>query len=259
MSNPGNAVTQTDNMASEDGKETKVDKTKEPETFSDKVDIAIKAITIDPDSRKQKFPDGTPEEVVYAANAELRRRETQGSFTKAQQELKQKEAELNTVKSFSKPVPKVQLTEEQREELEELKISNPDAWHVKMNAYENEAVLKAEKEHQENLQVALTANELERRKSIFETFQKANPELVITDDIIDNDIPPRYKQRLEAGEVTFEQFLEDVKVYLSQGKVIQTDNLENGQPNLSDVGGGSEPGQKSVELGDEAQYETEVY
>ncbi len=254
MSNPGNAATQTDTTKSE------VDEgTKQPETFADNVEAAIKSVTTDKDSGKQVFADGLSEEVIYAANAEMRRRETQGSFTKSQQDLRQKEAELKTVKTFSRPIPKVVLTEEQREELDDLKISNPDAWRVKMNAFENEAILKADKEHKENMDEALTANELERRKDIFETFQKNNPNVVINDDVIKNDVPPRYKQRLEAGEITFEQFLDNVKTYLSQGKIIQKDNLEQGQPNLSDVGGGAEPGKKSIELDDVAQYEAEVY
>lgn len=254
MSNPGNAATQTDNTKSEGDEGTK-----QPETFADNVEAAIKAVTTDKESGKQVFPDGLSEEVVYAANAEMRRRETQGSYTKSQQELRQKEAELKTVKTFSKPIPKVELTVEQREELDDLKINNPDAWRTKMNTLENDAILKAEKEHAENLNEALTANELERRKGIFETFQKNNPEVIINDDVITNDVPPRYKQRLETGEITFEQFLENVKTYLSQGKVIQKDNLEKGQPNLTDVGGGANPGAKSIELDDVSQYEAEVY
>lgn len=264
MSNPGNAATQTENTKSDDGKEANTtnttDTTKVAETFEDKVNAAAAAATIDTDSGKRIFPEGTPEEVEYAANAELRRRDTQSSYTKTQQTLKQTEAELKTVKKFSKPIPKVELTEEQREELDDLKLSNPEAWRVKINALENEAILKAEKEHKENLQEALTANELERRKSILETFNNDNPNLVnLTDDVIDNDVPPRYKQRLEAGEITFEQFLEDVKTYLSQGKVVQKDNLENGQPNLSNVGGSSKPGQQAVEMDDTTTYETEIY
>lgn len=245
MSNPGNAATQT--------------QAKSENTYADKVDAAIKAVTIDKDSGKQVLPDGLSEDIVYAANAELRRRETQSSFTKAQQELKQKDAELNTVKTFSKPIPKVVLTEEQREELEDLKVSNPDAWRVKTNAYESEAILTADKLHQEQLQTALNANELERRAGVFSTFQTNNPDLKITDDVIDKDIPPRYKKRLEDGEVTFEQFLEDVKTYLSQGKVVQINSLDDEQPNLSKVGGGAKPGQKSIEMDDAASYENEIY
>jgi hypothetical protein len=82
---------------------------------------------------------------------------------------------------------------------------------------------------------------------------------VITDSVIDNDVPPRYKQRLESGEITFEAFLEEVKSYLSQGKTVQKDKLENGQPNLSEVGGSSEPGDTAKELSEEEQYETAIF
>ena len=89
---------------------------------------------------------------------------------------------------------------------------------------------------------------LEQRKQTLASFNEANPDFQITDDIIANDLPPRMMKDLEEGNVTFEKFLENAKDYLDKGKVVAgaeetiKDDETPTQVNLSDQPGTNHPG-----------------
>lgn len=232
------------------------------DTFENKVFSALKVVKRGDDG-KLEFPEDTPEEVVYAATAEQRRRDTQAEFTKSRQKQAALEAEkTELLKQVSSDV-KVELSDEQAEELEELKFSDPDAWRRKMNTYETEAQSKRAKEVDERLKEVSAKGtetaELERRKQVLQEFQAVNPGLVINDDVIANDIPPRITKRLQDNEVTFEEFLQEAHDYLKTGKVVATTEKTLNQPNLSKAGGGDTPSDDAVGHESKKSYETEVY
>ena len=232
------------------------------DTFENKVSSVLKAVTRG-DNGKLEFPEGTPEEVVYAATAEQRRRDTQAEFTKTKQAQAALEAEkTELLKQVSSDV-KIELSDEQVEELEELKFSDPDAWRRKMNTYETEAQTKRAKEVDERLKEISAKGtetaELERRKQTLQEFQVANPGLVIDDDVIANDVPPRITKRLQDNEVTFEEFLQEAHDYLKTGKVVAMTEKTLGQPNLSKAGGGDTPSDDAVRHESQKSYDNEVY
>lgn len=232
------------------------------DTFENKVSSVLKAVTRD-DKGKLKFPEGTPEEVVFAATTEQRRRDTQAEFTKTRQKQAALEAEKNELlKQVSSDV-KVKLSSEQVEELEDLKFSDPDLWRRKLNSYETEAQSKRAKEVDELLKEVSAKGtktaELERRKQVLQEFQIANSGFVIDDNVIANDVPPRITKKLENNEVTFEAFLQEAYDYLKTGKVIATTEKTLDQPNLSKAGGGDTPSDDAVRHESKKSYETEVY
>lgn len=232
------------------------------DTFENKVSSVLKTVKRG-DNGKLEFPEGTPEEVVYSATAEQRRRDTQAEFTKSRQKQAALEAEkTELLKQVSSNI-KVELSDEQVEELEELKFSDPDAWRRKLNTYEAKAQSERAKEVDERLKEVSAKGtetaELERRKHVLQEFQIANPGLVLNDDIIANDIPPRITKQLQDNEITFEDFLQEAHNYLETGKVVATTEKTLGQPNLSKAGGGDIPSDDAVKHEANKSYETEVY
>lgn len=193
---------------------------------------------------------------LFAATAEKRRRDTQSGYTKSQQELKRQQALANSLAAELETEVVSRLPAEAAAELEELKHQNPDEWHKKLKELEisQKAEVKARLET-----IAKEANgksELEVRQEQFEAFAAANPEVQLTDEIIENDIPPRITRKLEKGEIDFATFLEQCKDYLQKGKVLAAPDKAPDLPNLGKVPGGS-----STPSGEQrdSSYESEIY
>lgn len=243
MSNPDNAAAQTIPT----GKEPK-------ESFADQVNNAVSAMTVN-DNGLHILPDGLEDNVRVAAEAEKRRRDTQSSFSKSQQALKVAQAENDRLRGLI--VPQLKLTAEQKEELFDLKESDPDAWREKLSSYEAEA----EAELGEKLKKVKTESsaeaEVARRAQVLEDFLTANPEFTINDDVLANDIPPRIKNKLISGEATFEQFLIDAKEYLGKNKVPSMGSGK--EPDLNSTGGGANATSSAVKEDIISSYESEIY
>jgi len=176
---------------------------------------------------------------------EKRFKDTQGAFTKSQQELKATQARLEVLEKLT--TPEVELDEATKTELENLKFSDPDAWRTRLNTLEKEAHNKHKDTLTEAERLANQQTELVNRAQTLADFQASHPDLVINDDVIKYDVPPRITAKLESGEISFETYLNDVKDYLSQGKVIGDGNKTLKQPNLKDVGGDDTPTDGAVQ------------
>ena len=148
------------------------------------------------------------------------------------------------------------------EEIDELKYSDPDAWRSEINKLEQEAAQKVASERREILEQvkseAAKSGELDRRKEVFAEFQASNPDLKIDDDVIANDVPPRISRKLENNEVTFEEYLEEVKNYLTAERIITKEPLV-GDPSLGRVAGGSEPSLEAKISAASSSYANELY
>lgn len=196
----------------------------------------------------------TPPEVDWKAEfekAEKRRKDTQAAFTKSQQALKAKEVELEVLRT-SKPA----VTATEAKELEDLKFKDPDAWKKRLDEIEETHKATIAAKTKELTDQVVHKSELERRMQVMAEFNAANPGLVITDEVIEFDIPPRITRKLAQGEVSFEDFLVEVKEYLNAPKKVKADGVEQ-QPNLSKVGGSSTPNVDSKVV--EAAYEKEIF
>lgn len=183
----------------------------------------------------------TPEELV--AIAEKRRRDTQAAYTKSQQALKAKEAELQKLREQLEKAVTVELPQDVKEELEELKYNDPEAWRNRMNNLEQEAKRKQQEELEsltgEARKAAEVQFELSRRQQVLEEFN-ASAKVPITDEIIANEVPPRITKKLDSEEISFEEFLSEVESYVTTGKTVPKEPTL-GQPNLGEIGGGTTP------------------
>lgn len=223
-------------MSTPDNKSDTQSKAKD---FGTLVQEAVSSVSVN-DKGETTFAEGTSEEVKYAANLELRRRETQASFTKNQQKLAATEAEKTELETMVRKNVSLNLTDEQKEELDDLKFSDPDAWRTRMDRLENEARAIHEAAIEEKLKEVSSKgskeSELEYRKRALQEFT-TNSGIEITDEVLANDVPPRITRELDEGKVTFDEFLKNVATYLTSGKVIKDEDAPN-MANLSQKGGG---------------------
>jgi len=192
---------------------------------------------------EQKPVDATskPEESGSESSIDYEKRfkDTQGAYTKSQQELKEAQAKLEALEKLT--VPQIELDEATKAELESLKYKDPEAWRSRLNTLEIEAQNKHKETLNEAVRIANQETELEQRTRILAEFQASHPDVVINDEVIKLDVPSRITSKLERGEISFEQLLTEVKDYLKAPKVIGDGNTVHQQPNLSNLGGDDTP------------------
>lgn len=182
---------------------------------------------------------------------EKRFKDTQAAYTKSRQEIAELRAKL-TVKDETK----MQLSPEERDALEDLKFNDPEAWRIKMNELEQQADAKLNQRIQEETQ---KLSELEQRQITLEAFMHSHPGFHIDDDVIKYDVPARITKKLDAGEITFDVYLEEVYQYLNTPKVIGSANQDIDQPNLNRVGGGTTAAPSATAADIVVSYRNEVY
>lgn len=230
-----------------------------PKTFESRVNEVVSKATFAEDGTMQ-LPEGieADDAVLYAAKLEKQRRDTQSSFTRVSQEKKRLEAEnAKLVENWQKDAIK-NLSAAERADLEELKIQDPEAWRERLNQIDSEAAAKFDERRQSISQEAHQLTELELREQQLEEFNRANPEFQITDDVIDNDIPPRLTKQLEKGEITFTEFLEKAKNFVTKPKKVPGADAPN-EPNLSNVPGGHKPSEAARQQQMSNDYNNEIF
>lgn len=234
----------------------------EAQTFEQKVNSIVDQFQVGEDG-KASLPEDVAQDLdqatLYAVTAEKRRRDTQAAFTRNQQELKRSNAENERLRNRWKADAVKNLSDEQREELDDLKHSDPDAWRAKLNEIEQNASTAFDEQLQTISDEVHNETELERRARVLDEFQSSNPGIVLNDEVIENDIPPRFTKQLENGEVSFEEFLDKCKKFLSEGRVLETPPKGEEQPTLHDLGGGSAPREEDVAAAAKSSYKNEVF
>lgn len=236
---------------------------KKTDTVAEKINSLVDSLEKD-DKGSWKLPEGTEvdETTEFAVMAERRRRDTQASYTGVAQKVKALEAEKATLVTKVVSEAIIELTQAEKDELDDLKISDPEAWRKKMNALEHEVKSKRATAVDEELKqvstTTLAKNELEERSSILIAFNDSHTDYPITQEVIDNDIPPRITQKLATGKITFEQFLNECYTYATTGKIVKTNETPN-QPNLSKLAGTSKPDSKAVDKDIINSYSKETY
>lgn len=188
---------------------------------------------------------------------EKRYKDTQAAYTKSQQELKAVTAQVDVLEKLT--TPQIQIDAETQRELDDLKYSDPDAWRTKMNNLELEARTKHQSTLSTAAQQAAIQAELERRTQVLDEYNRSHPGYEITDEVIQLDVPTRITKKLESGELSFDNFLTEVKDFLYSPKKVGTANKALEQPNLGNIGGGDTPSDTAVTLDIAANYKNIAY
>ena len=227
-------------------------------SLEEQLNEVVKNMEFDEKTNTYKLPEDIPEHLKLAAIAEKRRRDTQASLTKSRQELKKLEEANKKLQERVYNNVNIELSEEEKEELETLKFTDPDAWRIKMNQLEAQAKEKAKESFNEVMTEAEKAAEMERRKIILEDFLARNPGVNINDEVIANDIPPRLTKKLDSGEISFEEFLEESKKFLIKAGYVIGDSVQTPKsPNLNKAG--SAVTDKASEEEFIKSYKNEIY
>ena len=249
-------------MSKEASNSTPADADTTPQSFGDQVDAAVKTMVKD-NKGILRLPEGSElsEGVTYAANLESRRRQTQSQYVKSRQELSELGHVSKALKTKLVKKAGIKLTADQQAELTELKGSDPDAWHEKLNGYQAEATAGIETEFNEVGVQAREDSEVDRRQVILDEYMASNPAFELTDDILANDVPKRITSELESGKITFEDFLGKVDTYLTSNKVVIPASEELAQePNLGALAGKSKPEKVAVKKSINQSYaKTDIY
>jgi hypothetical protein len=227
-------------------------------TFESRVNEVI-AATTKSDDGKLVLPEGTDEALAFAAKAELRRRDTQGAYTKNQQRLKALEAENEKLASSWESDAVSNLSNSEQARLEELKVQDPDAWRSEIAKIEGEKRTQFQEKRQAISEEASKLTEVERRGLQLEQFNKDNPDINLSDEVIANDIPPRITRKLEAGEIQFDEFLNEVATYLGKGKKIAPGAKAPEEPNFQGARGSNTPSKEAVEKQNSDDYSKEIF
>lgn len=206
---------------------------------------------------EQKADATTEAQAQAKIDWEKRFKDTQGAYTKSQQELKTVKAKLEVLEKLTQP--KVEIDNTTKEELEDLKFSDPEAWRARMNQIEQEAKNKHLAMLEEAQLAAKKQAELEHRQQVLRDFQASHPNIVINDEVIAYDVPPRITKKLEEGKVSFEDFLQEVAEYLTTPKVIGDGNKTLNQPNLNKVGGDDKPSDVAIKKDIVKDYKNIVF
>jgi len=227
--------------------------------MSNPEDIGSAATPDNPSENSNADKQLTLEEQL--AIAEKRRKDTQAGYTKSRQAIKALEAEKAELLKQLEQVSKVNIPKEDQERLEELKYEDPEAWREEVNKIEqkvtSESRARLEELTGEARKAAEINFELDRRQQVLSEFN-ASAETPITDEIIANEVPPRITKKLELGEVTFEEFLEDVAEYLGKGKAVKNEKTLD-QPNLSELSGGTKPSDYKPEESLSSSYAKTIF
>lgn len=204
--------------------------------LSARIDEALKNVD---DKGKVQFPEDVDPLFKRLVNTEKSARDNKAAYTKSRQEL----AEVKAAKEVleSKVVSNSsQLSEDQIAELDDLKYTDPDAYFAKRSKYEQEAKARASGELIELTKAASTKAlqdlTLVERQEQLHNFQVLTG-IVLTDDVMANDIPPRLQRKI--SEMPFEEYLKEVAVYLTKGKVIKPTDDGLDVTNISLLAGGS--------------------
>ncbi len=226
--------------------------------FEESVAKAIKGAKTD-DKGKTTYTEGTDSSVIYAANLEKRRRDTQASYVKEQQRGDKLEAENGKLATTWAEEVSQNLTAAQRTELEELKNTDAEAWREKLNKYEQTNKASTKEKQKKIKKEAHEETELQRRTRVLDEYNEANPDSQLTDEVIDNDLPPRITKKLADGKLTFDEFITEATTYLGKSKKVSEGEDLSGDPDLSDVGGSDTPTKDAVDKEAAESYKGEIY
>ena len=214
------------------------------DTFADQVNTTVASMT--KVKGKWKIPDDTvSEELKTAAISERRFRDTQSAFHDSRKKVKALESINDKITTHMIENATAHLTIAQHEELDELKLQNPDAWREKLNEHEAGAKKILQSKVQEFTKESKEVSESELRLIQLEEFRDKSG-LNITDEVIENELPPKYLRELKSGKLTFQDFLVQAGEFLTKGGAIKdSDSNPTNPTNLTRLPGTSYPSSKA--------------
>jgi len=210
------------------------------------------------DKGKLQLPEDMPDWQKHVIRGEKRTRDAQAELSKTQHKLRESVA-VNGVllDTASTMVPDdFQLSDTELTALNTLKTTDPDKYRLEVNALEAKAK-EAQRVNLEELtkkaaDEATNAHTTKNRVTVLSEFRDANPDLIITDEVLVNDVPPRLLAGVTNGDYTYSEYLNKVKTYLETGKSVNPG--KDKEPNLHNMSGSQTPGKAAAQKAGQADY-----
>lgn len=221
----------------------------------------VKQITTD-ETGNYIFPTDVEltEEIKFAATAEKRRRDTQAEFTKVNKSKLALEAE-NALLKETLLKQSIVFSPEEVEELEDLKLENPEQWRQRLNELEQKTIQERQtKINSVSTEVKTQAEknfEVSMQGKVLEEFNKFHG-ISLTEELLADEVPNRITKKLVEGKVSYEEYLEESFTYLKTNKAIKEESVMD-DPNLNRVSGGREPGKFDAEPSLREAYSKDLY
>lgn len=224
---------------------TSTEETVETETTSltSRVQETAEHLVYNSDTEEYELPEELAEEhSEYAELAVLFRQSDAGNTGLIRHKALEKsyKKRLNKLVDAAVLTAPLNLSSIQQDELDDLRVSDPDKWRRKLNLYETEArktlakeMVKAADEDGLSLEDSV---EEEVRVALLAEYNKKHPEAPITDKVIADRVPPGLVRKLAEGKITFAAFIKKVSKYVGP-KAKATNTKIKPRPNLSTVGG----------------------
>jgi len=210
------------------------------------------------DKGKLQLPDDMPDWQKHVVRTEKRARDAQSELSKTQSKLRESTA-VNGVlmETASTMVPDdFQLNDDELARLNQLKANDPDKYRLAVNELEAKAkdaqATKLSELTTKAAEDATTAHRTKNRVTVLAEFRNANPDLLITDDVLVNDVPPRLLAGVTAGDYSYAEYLDKVKDYLGTGK--QVPSKEGEEHNIHKMNGSQTPGKSAAEKAGNIDY-----
>jgi len=211
------------------------------------------------DKGKLQLPDDMPDWQKHVIRSEKRQRDAQSELGRTQAQLRESNA-VNGVlmETASTMVPDdFQLSDDELTALDKLKTTDPDKYRLEVNALEAKAKEAQQVKLSELTKKAATdatdAHTTKNRVTVLSEFRDANPDLVITDDVLVNDVPPRFMKGVQDGDYDYGTYLSMVKDYIGTGKKAPAGN-EGDPHNIHKMNGSQTPGKKAAEKQGQGDY-----
>jgi len=207
-------------------------------TIQEQINEILPKITVD-ENGKFVYPDDIDPKMRVAIASTKAVRDTQRAFTKAQQEAQRLKAEKEALEAELKKManPASVLSNEELQDLEELKYTDPDMWYQKMRELE----LKAQQLQEEKLQTVKTKakqeSEYEYRKRLLDEFNK-NTDKKLTVEQLEYYIPPIMVKELDEGKIDFNTFLENAQAFIYGNKKVDEGDKPTKTVDMTKTGGG---------------------
>ena len=151
----------------------------------------------------------------------------------------------NTVLSDSNV--SLNLDEETKARLDDLMVSDPEAWRKELNRLETEAKNSVTSKVKDAKKQASEKTETELRQGLLDDFREQNPDTKLTNEVLALDIPARIAKKLETGEIDYTSYLQEAHDFIEQPKVVGNGQEVLGQQSLTEMGGGNDPTKSAIE------------
>tara|TARA_Y100000310_G_C20667339_1_gene808324 strand:+ start:1343 stop:2167 length:825 start_codon:yes stop_codon:yes gene_type:complete len=254
-----------DNKADDKPAEPKDDESqaKEAPSFKDIVNDTVNKM-VKTDSGSWELPEDVAkdldESVLFAVQTERRYRDTQSSYTKSQQKLKALSTANEELVNHLIESTTLNLTDEQRTELDDLRTSNPEAWRAKLNEHEEAAKKAQQAKIDEFNKKGDAASQEEMRRMAYNDFTERTG-IELSDNVLETQVPAGFQKNLQNGTWTFDEFLTKVEEFLSPKKVKDADKAskDDNPKDMSKLTGGSKPSEHAQNKAAAVSYDKEIY